>query len=253
MKERLLVLGKSSPIVSKSYEHLVCIAGITEKGEWRRIYPIPWKAFWKTSGTKFKKKSWIEYELVSDKPSNHRVESRKLYWKSITPLHEEKFSTIKKLLDERLTTLEDLQSRSHREVSLGVIKPIIKDFREDEHKHYEELKRKQTQLDLSGESVVKIAIPEKQFSYVFDCNPSGCGGHDIMCEDWELGELYRHCEAYRKKGKYPDRKTVFEKVKRRMVDDMLEKKELYFIVGTHNVYGTYLIISLLYPKKTDCI
>lgn len=59
MKERLLVLAKAVPEISSKYEHLVCIAGITEAGKWRRIYPIPWKIFWKSSSRNFKKKYWI--------------------------------------------------------------------------------------------------------------------------------------------------------------------------------------------------
>lgn len=251
MKEKLLVLVKSSPIVSKSYEHVVCVAGITENGQWRRIYPIPWEVFWSTKKTKFKKKFWIEYELKSNKPSNHRPESRKIIYQTIKPLYEENFTHIKKLLDERLMTLCELQRRSSKEVSLGVIKPVIKDFREDEHRHYDEMREKARQLDFSGKSAVKIDMPKKQFSYLFDCGSKECKGHNVMCEDWELGELYRRCENYRKRGKYPDKKTVFEKVKQKMFDWMLEKRELYFIVGTHNIWGTYLILSLVYPKKTD--
>ena len=53
--EKLLVLAKASPTVSKKYEHLVCVGGLTEANEWRRIYPVPWKIFF---GGKFKKKSW---------------------------------------------------------------------------------------------------------------------------------------------------------------------------------------------------
>ncbi|MDE1768833.1 MAG: hypothetical protein KGH67_04430 [Candidatus Micrarchaeota archaeon] len=49
MKEKLLVLAKAAPEISSKYEHLVCVAGITESGEWRRIYPIPWKIFWESS------------------------------------------------------------------------------------------------------------------------------------------------------------------------------------------------------------
>ena len=63
-KEKLIVLGKACPIISKKYEHLVCVAGITDKGEWRRIYPVPWEVFWKGNTTRFKKKAWIEYELA---------------------------------------------------------------------------------------------------------------------------------------------------------------------------------------------
>ena len=38
-----------------------------------------------------------------------------------------------------------------------------------------------------------------------------------------------------------------------MLDEMRQKKELYFIVGTHARWGTYLIIGIVYSKKADLI
>ena len=55
MRERLLILAKAAPETSKKYESLVCVAGITDSGEWRRVYPLPWKMFWESSGRNFKK------------------------------------------------------------------------------------------------------------------------------------------------------------------------------------------------------
>lgn len=249
MKEKLLVLAKSAPIVSKSYEHLICVGGVTENNEWRRVYPVPLQLFWKGYG--FKKKSWIEYELRSDKPSNHRQESRKIIPDSVKQLDEEDFANIQKLLQKRLTTLEYLRSKSHRDVSLGVVQPKIIDFYESENKHYTEMINKEKQMTLFGEKAVKIDIPEKEFSYVFKCSDSCPGTHDMLCEDWELAELYRKCENYRKKGKYPDKETVFQKVKQRMLDDMLKKIEIYFVLGTHYRFDTYMIIGVVYPRKDD--
>lgn len=45
--ESTLVLAKAYPVVSSKYEELVCVAGITSTGQWRRLYPIPWEVFWK--------------------------------------------------------------------------------------------------------------------------------------------------------------------------------------------------------------
>lgn len=94
MKEKLLVLAKAAPEASKKYEELVCVAGITNKGEWRRIYPIPWEIFWRNKNTKFKKKQWIEYELVSNEPSDHRKESRKIIPESIVVLGDASYDEI---------------------------------------------------------------------------------------------------------------------------------------------------------------
>jgi hypothetical protein len=245
LRERLLVLAKAYPIISKTYEHLVCIAGITETGEWRRIYPVPWEVFWKGKDTKFKKKQWIEYELKSATSSDGRPESRKIDFDTIKPLEEEDFIKIKKLLDERLTSLEELQSKSHTEVSLGVIKPEIKDFVWQKSQSYERTLKMGGQRSLDGKPAVKIETPDKMFQYVFSCSAECTKNHTVMCEDWELGELYR-----KMKSKYPEKMAV-EKVRSRFLDYMKDLGEIYFIVGTHNIYGTYLIISVIYPRKAD--
>ena len=49
------------------------------------------------------------------------------------------------------------------------------------------------------------------------------------------------------KKKYNNAKTVYDKVKEKLFYWM-KKRDLYFIMGTHFVYGTWLIISLIYPK-----
>ena len=102
------MLAKACPEISQKYESLICVAGITDKGEWRRIYPIPWKTFWGTSPKYFSKKQWIEYELVSEKPSDHRPESRKIKPNTIKPLEREEYGKIETMLAERITTIEKL-------------------------------------------------------------------------------------------------------------------------------------------------
>jgi len=188
--ERLLVLAKTYPTVSRKYEHLVCIAGLTEDNEWRRIYPVPWQLFWTGSEQKFKKKTWIEYKLESDKPSDRRPESRKIDWNSIKVLEEEDFREIKRRLDENLVNLDEIQKKTDSEVSLCVIKPIIKDFSWEESDYGAKLVKKSQQLTLTdGQSAVKIKPIDKKFKYVFHCCRDCNKEHRIMCEDWELGIL----------------------------------------------------------------
>ncbi|MBI5347321.1 MAG: hypothetical protein HZB66_01790 [Candidatus Aenigmarchaeota archaeon] len=253
VREKLLVLAKTCPVVSKSYEHLVCVAGITGVGEWRRIYPVPWVLFSKHCETKFKKKQWIEYELKSNEPSDHRPESRKIMPESVKPLEEADFSVIKDMLDKKLTTLEHLHKQGHHIASLGAMKPIIEDFHACDNIQEEKLIRMSTQMTLFGTKAMKIDVPEMNFNYIFRCGGQECKGHDMLCLDWELGELHRKCEEYRSHGKYKDDGEVFEKVGYRMMNDMLKKKCLYFIVGTHSTWGTYMIISVIYPRKDDAV
>ncbi|MGH2622633.1 MAG: hypothetical protein ACRDE7_03120, partial [Sphingobacterium sp.] len=66
-KTRVLITVTTYPLPSRSYDELVCTAGITEQGEWIRIYPVPlkflrgFKELGKTTSFKY---HWIELELV---------------------------------------------------------------------------------------------------------------------------------------------------------------------------------------------
>ncbi|MBU0636147.1 hypothetical protein KKE06_03920 [Candidatus Micrarchaeota archaeon] len=249
MKEKLLVLAKAAPIVSKKYEQLVCVARITETGEWRRIYPIPWKYFWKTSPHHFSKKQWIEYELRDKTPSDHRSESRKIKPETIKTIRTAKFKEIIELIKPKITNLSELEKKDHRKVSLGIIKPKIRDFYEMTNKQFEKWSQQSKQKTLSNQSAQPLEIPQKKYGYRFLGQDNK--KHELLCEDWEIVELYRHCESYRKKGTYKDKQEVFEKIKQKMLGELPNKKDLFFVVGTHYRFPTYIIIGIVYPKKAD--
>lgn len=242
----MLVLAKATPIVSKKYENLVCVAGITKDGEWRRIFPIPWDVFKGDSNVKFRKKQWIVYELTNDKSPDGRPESRKIKYGSIVPLYEESFKNIKKMLDSKLTTLEELQSKNRGDCSLGVVSPILDDMIWMNSISYSKtIQRAKGQMTLDGDSVLKLDIPDKKFQYIFRCSQFCPKEHKIMCEDWELGELYR-----KMKNKYGSEEACF-KVKDKFLNRITSSGHVYFIMGTHNLWNTWMIISVIYPKKDD--
>ena len=251
MRERLLVLAKAMPEVSSKYEQLICVAGITDKGEWRRIYPIPWKTFWRSSGKNFKKKSWIEYELQSDKPSDHRPESRKIKFDTIKPGEEASFKDIERLLKERAVCIEELENKGPKLQSLGVVEPSeIVDFAPMTNQHYEKLVTRSAQQDLFGNKAVKLDIPAYKYRYIFKDDKEG-RLHELLCEDWEVGELYRNCEKYREEGKYKDENEVHEKVREKMLKGITKHGHVYFVVGSHSRFPTYMIVGVIYPRKAD--
>jgi len=250
MKERLLVLAKAAPEASAKYQELVCVAGITENNEWRRIYPLPWNLFWKNSEKNFKKKTWIEYELENDKPSVHRPESRKIKFDSITPLKEASFAEIEKLLLEKNTCIEELEQKGPRVQSLGTITPTqIIDFKPVDNTHYQQLVTKKAQQDLFGKPAIGLEIPRYKYQYAFKDDNTG-RTHECLCEDWEAAELYRKCEQYRKNGKYADENEVHEKVRNKMLN-ITKNNHVHFIIGSHYRFPTYIIIGVIYPRKTD--
>ena len=251
MKERLLVLAKAAPEISRKFEQTVCVAGLTEGGDWRRIYPIPWRVFWNRAETRFKKKTWIEYETESDEPSDHRPESRKIDYSSIRPLDPADFNEIEKQLGTRLTTIEGIEEQGTRSASLGVVKPVeVMDYLPTDNVHYRDLVTRKAQVDLFGKQVVQLDIPKYKYRYRFKDDEDG-RIHETLCEDWEAAELYRHCDIYRRKGKYKDEDEVHEKVRQRMLIDIFKNDHVYFIIGSHYRFNTYMIVGVIYPKKSD--
>jgi hypothetical protein len=244
----MLVLAKTYPTISKKYEHLVCIAGLTEDNEWRRVYPVPWQLFWRGSEKKFKKKSWIRYRLEDTKPSDRRPESRKIDFSSIEVLGEASYREIKKRLDEKLTILDELQSKDDSTASLGVIKPRIKDLIWSDSEYHEKIQDMCCQLTLfDGKSAVKIDVPDKKFQYIFRCSDACTKQHTIMCEDWEMGMLYLNSVR-----RHKDREKAAHIVRGKFLNEIPSLKYIYFMVGTHNRYpNTWLIISVLYPRKAE--
>jgi hypothetical protein len=256
MKEKLLVLAKAAPEASKKYQELICVAGITDKGEWRRVYPVPWEVFWDKGGKKFKKKQWIEYEVEDSKPSDHRPESRKIRLGSIKVLHEEKFSNIEDMLKGRLTTIEDLMEKGAKEVSLGVVKPEILDFGPMDNSQYKKVLEMGKQRTLFEEKAYRLDPPEYKYQYVFKDILEEKRPHKMLCEDWELERLYSGCKSFFEQGKYASMEVVHDKVKEKMFKGtraITNYGHVYFIVGTHFRFGTYLIVGVVYPRKADVV
>ena len=194
VKEKLLILAKAYPTVSKTYEILLCMAGITEDGEWRRVYPVPLEIYLNIG--KFSKRSWIEYE-VKEGYANSRKESIKINPKTIKVLDKEDEESVRKILEERITTIENLKERNKRDrTSLGVIKPILEKFEIKRRDKAEEWEKKLLgQQTLNGEKAVKIDLIDKWIGYHFRCGNDNCKGHKCMCEDIEVGNLYRKLKA----------------------------------------------------------
>ncbi|MBN2122520.1 hypothetical protein JW721_05725 [Candidatus Micrarchaeota archaeon] len=254
MREKLLVLAKAAPEASRKYEELVCVAGITDKGEWRRVYPVPWEVFWGSSGKKFKKKQWIEYELEGEGPSDYRPESRKIKPASIKVLGEAKFSEIERLLEARLTTIEDLMASGAKNVSLGVVKPEILGFAPMDNAQYRKVLEMGKQTTLEGGKAYRLEPPEYKYQYTFKDVPKEKRPHNMLCEDWELERLYSGCKKRFEDGKYPSMEVVHQKVGEKMFSgerSITKYGHVYFVVGTHFRFGTYLVIGVVYPRKAD--
>jgi hypothetical protein len=254
-KKRVLVTVKAYPEKSKKYGCVFCVAGITDEGDWIRLYPMPFATF--LGVRKIKKYDWIEAECkkVTEEKLG-RKESYRVRPNSVTivdrtlsedkirgkVLWEERNRLVLPLVSPSLDYLESKYTEDH--TSLGLIKPkdLLNFYTREPLAQPPEPKEYQKSLDNQIIPIVD-SIPHI-FAYQFRCG--GCRDgppHDIMCEDWELFESYRAWWKY-----YPRVDLLWEKLHKKFYDYML-KQDLYFFMGMHSLQPTWLIIGLYYPPK----
>ncbi len=254
-KREILLVVKTYPARSKKYGDIVCTAGILEDtNEWIRIYPIDWLEFVKKGLKKF-----VRIEGVIKKDTSdylHRKESHKIRKSSIKVIDDSLTKTQKKgVWTERKKILLNVSTDSLKtlnndykvdKTSLGMIKPNERKLKFYTVKPIDEIEinvEESTQYTILGEKLKKVDAIEKAFKYKFKCGYDDCKGHNMICEDWELLQAFRNFTSkYGVKGSEKHLKFKFE-------EWMLDKRELYFILGMHWRYPKFMIIGLFYPPK----
>lgn len=253
--ETITVVSKTYPECSKTYGCLVCTAGISSEGNWRRLYPIPWALFWKGQ------LSFDKWDVISvPVRRNSRDRRSESYRVNHNTIHED-LKVVRHLANwgERRQFLEpyldaDLEKLKEGDRSLGLIKPReVIDFLTkprdrisdpDEVLTLEKTEEAQQQLlfDIESELVKQSHTPPQPLpwmGYKFMCQGSNCSGHEMMCIDWEIQELYR------KTSKKDGGSVGFEKTRQKALS--LMDSDLHFVVGTTWRYKRWMIVGIFYP------
>ena len=239
MSEKILVLVRATPEESSKHSHLVCVAGINEEGKWRRLYPFEFS--YGENLIDFRKRDIIEVS-TTQADNDKRTESRKVI------KHTNLYSQLKpdEVRQRILPLVSSIEKLSENGVSLGVIKPDLLDI--DVKINSTEIYDEQAYFSMVGdflEKREKVKIPV-ELRYNFKCeNEPECKGHNIILIDWELNELARNIMRNEK-----DSKIIENKIREKFFDFM-KSRDLYFFMGTHFRFGTWIIIGIFYPKITD--
>lgn len=240
MKEKILVLVRAIPEKSDRYGYLICVAGINENNDWRRLYPF--KFSYGERLVDFGKKDLIDVTLT-DSDNDKRKESRKV----IT--HENLNSPLNdgEVLQRIMPLVSSIEKLKKEEASLGVIKPELTEI--NVIINSTDIHDQQTYFSLADDYLETLETREKvkmpvELRYKFKCKDEPeCKGHNIILIDWELNELVRNLMRREK-----DKKNIEDKIKNKFFDFM-KTRDLYFFMGTHFRYGTWIIIGLFYPQK----
>ncbi|MDR0509148.1 MAG: hypothetical protein LBG63_04940 [Candidatus Methanoplasma sp.] len=256
MKKKVLVIAKTEPSPSKTHGASVCTAGITEEGEFIRLYPIPFRTFC-DKNTRFDRYDWIEVECEKARDDS-RKESYKVKGDVKVVGHintdfnwAERNSIILPLKSKNFSDLESEGS------SLGLIRPseVLDFFRTNAAEAplgdiaKEHRKTMQMMFEQGRDSVHMRPIPvigdiEVYYRYKFKCKGEETS-HEMMCEDWELYESARSWPDI-----YGTDDVVWEKIYEKFFRIFTNERDLHFFVGTHFRWGTWVIIGTYYPPIT---
>lgn len=258
--ERILILAKTYPSPSAQYVETSCVAGISQDGSMRRLYPVPFRMI--EEGQQFKKWQWIDVR-VEKANKDHRPESHKLYVDTIAcgdVIDTKKEWAARWEWLEKIPAFDSFDAiesgrvadglsiallRPKRLIALDITKARNQDWTDEER---EKLMREQMQGDLFSEAEAKRQVKDLRkvpfdFYYRYVCDtPEGEKEHKHKIVDWEAGALFWNCR--RSHG------VDWEAPFRAKLEEQLGGKDLMFLMGNqHRFQDQWLIISLVYPPK----
>lgn len=268
MKERILILGKTYPSPSANYIETSCIAGITEKKEMRRLFPIPFRLL--DEDIRFSKWQWIEADTEVT-PKDKRKESRHVDFNSIKPL--EKIGIVKRKnrapsWHRRMEWIEAIPKVQFFKPEPGndvctanketfvlcripedfqlIIERSAPEYTESQLKklrsyEYENVLFKPEESGLPKNRLKKIPY---DFFYKFKGRTPDGKEKELKYKinDWECGALYFNLVKAKGNG--------WEKAFREKIEESMRKCDLMVLLGNmHQYENEWIIVSLIYPLK----
>jgi hypothetical protein len=250
--KRVLIVVRTYPTPARKGIEVSCTAAVTQDQKWMRLFPVPYRFMDKDH--RFTKYQWIDVRVA--KASDARVES---YTPSIDTIQIVSEVNTDRQWRERRRILGPLMSRSlchlQRErdangsPTLGLFRPKrIKRLliRPDSPTWTPEQQTilRQDQMSLFGQNAPNTMLEKVPFDfrYEFECDDPQCTGHDLTCTDWEMGAAWRSWRRYG--GQWE------EKFRLRFEEEMIEKNDTHFYVGTvHRFPASWIIVGLFYPPR----
>ena len=248
--KRVLIVVRTYPTPAKKGVEVSCTAGITDTGEWLRLFPVPYRFL--PPERRFTKYQWIEVGIkkaTSDsRPESHNVqgESIKIVSSPLSTAHawRARKEWVNPLKSHCLCCLKGARDTDGFP-TLGFIKPKTIERLVIEA---DDLNWSQSQLETLSQGDLFAAAPEEDlekipftFRYKFRCDHFDCTGHELSCTDWEMGQSWR---SWRKT--YGDQWE--QKFRQRYETELIEQRDTHFYVGTiHQHPSAWIIVGLFYP------
>lgn len=265
-RKKVLLTVTTYPLPSRSYDELVCTAGVLENGEWIRIYPMPlsvlkgWKQKGKVKQTKY---TWIELDLKKRtddfRPESYSPNDYEFNDLLIGDTINTKSNWLKRkefCLKNVYTNMELLINESKEPInkSLATFKPtkihkLIVEKDEDDWKPVWKALQEQMSLFDDQSKGSKDNFPKVPYKFKYEFEDETGKIRKLMIEDWEIGQLYWNCL----RDANGNKEIALEKVREKYEADFINNKEIYFFLGTTKEWHTrrsknpFVIIGVFYP------
>ncbi len=270
-RKKVLLTVTTYPLPSRSYDELVCTAGVLEDGSWIRIYPVPLSFLMNMSQSGeigVRKYTWIEVDLERHakdfRPESHSPPTRSFDKLQVVghldPAHNwaaRKQFCLRNVYTNLTTLIAASQEPSN--VSLATFKPahilglVVEKDEDDWKPMWKELRQ---QLDLFAEHAQqepKKMIPKLPYKFYYRFVDDAGRESRMMIEDWEIGQLFWNC--LRRAG--GDEQVALAKVREKYEKTFLTKHDIYLFLGTTQKFhamrapNPFVIIGVFYPQRAD--
>ena len=242
---------RTYPTPARNGVEVSCTAAITDKGEWLRLFPVPYRRL--HANQKFSKYQWIDVGVTkaSDpRPESHKISQQTIKVKSAVLATDNGWQARKEIIfplkAESMCALRR-QRDAHGSPTLGIFQPatieklIIKPTAANWTQAELEMLR---QGDLfESELAADLEKIPFDFSYKLRCADPSCNTHTMKCTDWEMGQSWRKWRI--------DYGSDWEKAFRQKYElEMRDRFDTHFYVGTINKHPReWIIVGLFYPPK----
>ena len=200
-QERIFLTVKAYPSISKKHHEACCMAGITAKGDWIRLYPVFFRDL--EDEQKFNKYTWIEASVK--KSNDFREESYYVDPASIRVVEnvptDGQWSRRNAIILPKLAPAAAVfaPARELGRNTLTLIKPselvgleIDQTPDEDFERQVQNMNDLQQQLSLIPTKKIR-PLELVPYSFRYDFIDDNGDRHKLKIVDWEIYQLYRNC------------------------------------------------------------
>jgi hypothetical protein len=236
-RDRTLVLVKALPHVGQRHGETVCCAGITQRGERKRQYPIHFRRL----DQQFKRWDWIEYDWVRPGPEERRAESRRVQEHTIFVRGNMPIAERARFLNQFV--VPSTLIAAERGQSLALIRPRRSRF-SWKAKSDKELAREKSAYERAAQQLSFLdkelaALKPCPFAFNFRYDTEDGKSHIATCDDWETSAMYYRWEKTMGSARALEAMSTTFNVE-------YPARGMIFAMGTHSRYpDVWLLVGVI--------